>query len=70
MNKSTVEKFTALVVALTIVGVGMLVIFTTISLLDVVAGIIIGFIVESVLLTAWLLYLGKLEIEKPGDDSE
>lgn len=67
MNKSTVEKFTALVVALTIVGVGMLVIFTTISLLDVVTGIIIGMIVESVLLTAWLLYLGKLEVEKPGD---
>lgn len=61
MTKSTVEKFTALVVALTIVGIGMLVIFTTISLLDVVAGIIIGFIVESVLLTAWLLYLGKLD---------
>lgn len=68
MTKSTVEKFTAFVIVLTIVGVGMLAIFTTISLLDVVSGIIIGFIVESVLLTAWLLYLGKDELKRKGDD--
>lgn len=68
MKKSTVEKFTALVVALTIVGVGMLALFTTISLLGIITGIIIGFIVESVLLTAWLLYLGKDELKRKGDE--
>ena len=65
MTKSAVEKFTAFIIVLTIVGVGILTIFTTISLLGVITGMIIGTIVETVLLTAWLLYAGKNEVEKP-----
>lgn len=68
MKKSTLEKFTAAIIAITILSIALLSLFTSLSALSLGVGGFVGAMATTLVFAAWLFYLGATELERKGDE--